>query len=110
MRTEALFGVDQPLKPLLRIGTWIGGDRDGNPFVTAETLRYAAARHSRMVLSHYLEELHRLGAELSLSTRLVTVDHAVLALAEAARDESTHRQGEPYRQAITGIYSRVAAL
>ena len=110
MRTEALFGVTKPLQPLMRVGMWIGGDRDGNPFVTAETLRYAAARQARLVLMHYLEELHRLGAELSLSTRLVAVDDAVLALADAAGDESSHRQGEPYRQALTGMYARVAAL
>ena len=110
LRAEKLFRVDRPLDPLIRIGTWIGGDRDGNPFVTAETMRHAAARHARLVLTHYLDELHRLGAELSLSTRLVTVDDAVMKLAEAAGDESTHRQGEPYRQALTGVYARVAAL
>ena len=110
VRAEKLFGVDHPLKPLIRVGTWIGGDRDGNPFVAAETMRHAAARHARVVLTHYLEELHRLGAELSLSTRLVDVDDAVLALADAAHDDSTHRQGEPYRQALTGMYARVAAV
>ena len=110
VRAEKLFGVDHKLKPLIRVGTWIGGDRDGNPFVTAETMRHAASRHARLLLAHYLDELHRLGAELSLSTRLVSVDDAVLALADAAGDESTHRHGEPYRQALTGLYARVATL
>ncbi len=110
IRTERLFGARAPLSPLLRVGTWIGGDRDGNPFVTAETLRYAAARHARLILMHYLEEVHLLGAELPLSTRLVQVDPEVLALAEGAHDDSIHRQGEPYRQALTGMYARLAAI
>ena len=110
IRTERLFGAPEPLAPLLRIGTWIGGDRDGNPFVTAQTLRHAAARHARLILLHYLEEVHLLGAELPLSTRLVKVDPEVLALAEGAHDDSSHRRGEPYRQALTGTYARLAAL
>ncbi len=57
------------LPPFLRIGSWIGSDRDGNPFVTAETLRYAAERQSALVLEHYLDETHELGAELSLCRR-----------------------------------------
>ncbi|MBK7469579.1 MAG: phosphoenolpyruvate carboxylase [Betaproteobacteria bacterium] len=109
IRAERLFGARAPLSPLLRVGTWIGGDRDGNPFVTAETMRYAAARHARLILMHYLEELHALGAELPLSTRLVQVDSGVMALAEIASDDSVHRQGEPYRQALTGMYARIAA-
>jgi phosphoenolpyruvate carboxylase len=110
IKTETLFGAQHPLAPLLRIGMWIGGDRDGNPFVTAETLRYGAARQARLVLTHYLEEVHRLGAELPLSTRLVSVDPEVMTLADAAHDESAHRQGEPYRQALTGIYARLAGI
>ncbi|MEO8136208.1 MAG: phosphoenolpyruvate carboxylase, partial [Betaproteobacteria bacterium] len=110
IRAERLFGAATPLKPLLRVGTWIGGDRDGNPFVTAETMRHAAARHARLVLQHYLEEVHQLGAELPMSTRLVKVDKEVEALAEAAHDDSSHRLGEPYRQALTGMYARLAAL
>jgi phosphoenolpyruvate carboxylase len=110
IRTERLFGVKEPLSPFMRVGTWIGGDRDGNPFVTAETMRYAAARHARLILQHYLEEVHMLGAELPLSTRLVQVDPEVMALAEFAHDDSVHRQGEPYRQALTGMYARLAAI
>jgi len=110
IRAEQLFGATAPLKPLLRVGMWIGGDRDGNPFVTAETLRYGAARQARLILQHYLEEVHLLGAELPLSTRLVSVDDAVMKMAEAAHDESAHRQGEPYRQALTGMYARLAAI
>ncbi|HEY8069256.1 MAG TPA: phosphoenolpyruvate carboxylase [Burkholderiales bacterium] len=99
----------RPLPILLRMGSWIGGDRDGNPFVTAEVLREAVKRQARTAFAYYLEEAHALGAELSLSLRLVEPAPALLRLALAARDPSPHRQDEPYRQALSGIYSRLAA-
>jgi phosphoenolpyruvate carboxylase len=97
------------LPVLLRMGSWIGGDRDGNPFVTADVLREAVKRQARTAFAHYLEEVHALGAELSMSQRLVEPTAALLRLAHAARDPSKHRQDEPYRQALSGIYSRLAA-
>ena len=97
------------LASFFRIGSWIGGDRDGNPFVTAMVLREAMRLQSTRVLSFYLGELHALGAELSLSTRLVDVSAELKALAERSPDHSTHRREEPYRLAISGIYTRLAA-
>ena len=97
------------LPTLLRMGSWIGGDRDGNPFVTADVLREAVTRQARTAFAYYLEEVHTLGAELSMSQRLVEPSPALLRLAHAARDPSKHRQDEPYRQALSGIYSRLAA-
>ena len=94
---------------VLRIGSWIGGDRDGNPYVTAPMLRYAIRAQSAVALAHYLDDVHRLGGELSLSTRLVEPSGALLALAQAAGDTSEHRRDEPYRQALTGVYARLAA-
>jgi len=99
----------KPLPDILRMGSWIGGDRDGNPFVTADVLREAVTRQARTAFAHYLEEVHTLGAELSMSLRLVEPSPALLRLAHAARDPSPHRQDEPYRQALSGIYSRLAA-
>ena len=93
----------------LRMGTWIGGDRDGNPYVTADALDLALGRASQVVLAHYLEELHALGAELSVSTELAEVSEAVTALADRSEDRNAARNDEPYRRAITGIYARVAA-
>src|SRR3546814_7930753 len=69
----------------LRVGSWIGGDRDGNPFVTAETLRLATGRNAAAVLGHYLNAVHALGAELSVSSALAPVPAAVEALAELGR-------------------------
>jgi phosphoenolpyruvate carboxylase len=99
----------RPLPDLLRMGSWIGGDRDGNPFVTAEVLREAVTRQARTAFAHYLEEVHALGGELSMSLRLLEPTPALLRLAHAARDPSKHRQDEPYRQALSGVYSRLAA-
>ena len=97
------------LPSFLRMGSWIGGDRDGNPFVTADALRQALLLQSKHALSFYLEELHCLGAELSLDERYVKVSDEVQELSKVSPDSSPHRQHEPYRRAITGIYSRLAA-
>jgi phosphoenolpyruvate carboxylase len=98
-----------PVHSFLRMGQWIGGDRDGNPNVTAQTLQYALGRQADVALRHYLTEVHYLGGELSLSARLVTVSPEMQALAQRSPDTSEHRQDEPYRRALTGIYARLAA-
>jgi len=93
----------------LRPGSWIGGDRDGNPFVTADSLKIALAKASEAVLGHYLDEVHALGAELSISTNLAPADAGVTALADASGDTAESRSDEPYRRALSGIYARLAA-
>ncbi len=97
------------LRSFLRMGQWIGGDRDGNPNVTAATLEYAMRRQSDVALRRHLTELHLLGGELSLSTRLVSVSPELQELADASPDTNEHRQDEPYRKALTGMYARLAA-
>jgi phosphoenolpyruvate carboxylase len=102
-------GAVPSVAPFLRMGQWIGGDRDGNPNVTAETLEYALRRQAELALRHYLTEVHYLGGELSLSATLVDVSVEMNALAERSPDKNEHRIDEPYRRALTGIYSRLAA-
>ena len=109
MRTFPAASPAAPLPAFLRMGSWIGGDRDGNPFVDADTLDYAVRAQAGVAFEHYLGEVHRLGGELSLSARLVQPATSLLALAEAAHDANPHRQDEPYRQALVGIYARLAA-
>ncbi|TMH29572.1 MAG: phosphoenolpyruvate carboxylase, partial [Betaproteobacteria bacterium] len=92
-----------------RMGNWIGGDRDGNPFVTADTLRMALARHAETVLRFYLTEVHELGAELSISATLAPVSSEMRALADTSPDHNPHREDEPYRRALIGVYARLAA-
>ena len=99
---------ERPIASFLQIGSWIGGDRDGNPFVTAEVLDEAIRLQSARALGYYLDELHALGAELSLASNLASVSSELAALAEAAGDSATPRRKEPYRRAITGMYSRLA--
>jgi len=106
-RWERSLGMRPP--SFLRLGSWIGGDRDGNPFVTADSLRLALARSAETILSDYLEQVHALGAELSVSTELAAVTAELATLAEAAHDPGATRTDEPYRRALTGIYARLAA-
>ena len=97
------------LPPFLRVGSWIGGDRDGNPFVTAETLQETVRLQSSATMEFYLEEVHALGYDLPLSDRLVSVTDALSALSARSPDASSQRLDEPYRRALIGIYSRLAA-
>src|ERR1700676_3064545 len=96
------------LASFLRMGSWIGGDRDGNPFVTADVMRGTLKLQSSRVLRFYLEELHLLGAELSMAAHLADVSKDLRALAERSPDTSPHRIGEPYRLPGFGRYSRRA--
>jgi phosphoenolpyruvate carboxylase len=100
---------DKGLASFLKVGSWIGSDRDGNPFVTADVLRETIRLQSARALRYYLDELHELGAELSVSGTLMRVSEALHALAERSTDRSANRMDEPYRRAIGGIYSRLAA-
>ncbi|MCS0590009.1 phosphoenolpyruvate carboxylase [Massilia norwichensis] len=93
----------------LQMGSWIGGDRDGNPNVNADTMQRALVRHATTIFDFYLDEVHALGAELSTSTLLVQADAALEALAANSPDTSPHRSDEPYRRALIGIYARLAA-
>jgi phosphoenolpyruvate carboxylase len=98
-----------PVHSFLRMGQWIGGDRDGNPNVSAQTLDYALRRQAEVALRHYLTEVHFLGAELSISAMLVNCSPEMQALANRSPDSNAHRQDEPYRRALTGVYARLAA-
>jgi phosphoenolpyruvate carboxylase len=104
---EKALGARPP--GFVRLGTWIGGDRDGNPFVDAQTLRYAISRDGGTAIRHYLESIHKLGAEISISSAMSDTPEAVLALAEKSGDTAPSRADEPYRRALSGIYARLAA-
>ena len=97
------------LPSFLRMGSWIGGDRDGNPFVTADALHQALLLQSQRALGFYLEQVNLLGGELSLDGNYVAVSEQAQALADSSPDLSPHRQEEPYRRALSGIYARLAA-
>jgi phosphoenolpyruvate carboxylase len=107
---DAISGQSRakPIGSFLRIGSWIGGDRDGNPFVTADVLAEAMRLQSARAISYYLDELHELGAELSLASNLASMSPELAALADTSDDSAAARRKEPYRRAITGMYSRLA--
>lgn len=107
--SEMEGGSDANIKSFFKTGAWIGGDRDGNPFVNADIMAEAMRRQSVRAIEFYLEQLHKLGGELSLSTRIVSVSDKLADLAVKADDKSVHRLSEPYRQAIVGMYNRLAA-
>ena len=98
-----------PVASFLRMGHWIGGDRDGNPNVSAATLKHALSRQSEVALRFYLTEVHELGAELSISGTLAPVTPEMTALADRSPDHNEHRSDEPYRRALIGLYARLAA-
>lgn len=106
---SAFSAMPPALPPFLRMGSWIGGDRDGNPNVDASTLERALTRGASVAFEFYLNEVQLLAAELSLSTLLTSVTPALQKLADEGPDRSAHRHDEPYRRALIGIYARLAA-
>ncbi len=107
---KVVAGAEEPdVSPVLVMGSWIGGDRDGNPFVTAEVLELALNRHTETALTRHLGDLRRLAIELSMSADLVSASNVVQELAAGSGDTSPFRQEEPYRRAMNGMYARLAA-
>ncbi len=102
-------GIDFKLPSFLRMGSWIGGDRDGNPNVTADVLTQTMDLQCNRVLSFYLDELHALGAELSLDRSHISISTQLANFIKRSRDSSPRRAAEPYRQAIVVIYARGVA-
>ncbi len=109
-RVHALAGDSAPsVAPVVRMGSWIGGDRDGNPFVTADILNFAVERQAEAAFAHHLDALFELSLDLSMSSRLITPQPALLALADVSGDDSPFRADEPYRRALRGMHARLAA-
>jgi phosphoenolpyruvate carboxylase len=94
-------------EPILRPGSWIGGDRDGNPNVTGDVVRLATGSAAYTALAYYLDELSKLGQELSMSQRLVATDAELRTLGERCVEPA--RADEPYRRAQRVIHGRLSA-
>lgn len=106
---ESRFGQRIALPPFLRVGSWIGGDRDGNPFVTHDVMLDAAQRHSATALDYYLSETNLLSSRLSLSSRLVDISPELAVFADDSPDRAESREDEPYRRALLAVYARLVA-
>ncbi len=104
---ERFPDADLLAQPILRPGSWIGGDRDGNPNVTAEVVRLATGRAAYTAFDHYFGEITALEEELSMSARLVQVSDALTALADVCHEPA--RSDEPYRRALRVIHARLTA-
>jgi phosphoenolpyruvate carboxylase len=100
-------GVELP--SFMKVGSWIGGDRDGNPYVTAEILRETLKAQAALALQSYLADLRKLASQLSLAQSLCACSDDLRAIAERSADDSPHRLDEPYRRALYGIHDRLSA-
>lgn len=107
---ERFMGKDAPtVSSFLRMGSWIGSDRDGNPFVTHQVMLHAAERQSATALAFYINEVDKIGRTMSLAERLVNVSNELEELAAASTDIPVSRIDEPYRRALRGIFARLIA-
>jgi phosphoenolpyruvate carboxylase len=97
------------LPSFLKMGSWIGGDRDGNPFVDANVLRQTLVLQNQTAMKFYVDQVQALGAALPLDARLVGVSKELEQLAAGFKDPSPHRRDEPYRRAMSAIHARLAA-
>lgn len=109
LEQQGCTSMPHHIPAFLRIGSWIGGDRDGNPFVTHQVMLHAAESQSALVLDFYMSEVHRIGQKLSLTSRLVDVSDELEELVSLSPDRAASRADEPYRRALIGIYARLAA-
>ena len=100
-------GIELDNPTPITMGMWIGGDRDGNPFVTAETLKLSATVQSEVILNYYIEKMDNLYRSFSLSSRLTDISEAVAAMANQSPDTSIFRENEPYRRAFSYIQSKL---
>ncbi len=104
-----MFQLPTPPKMhhFFQMGNWIGGDRDGNPYVDSKTLDQAITKQCATVIEYYLVETDKLARELSLTTRLVNISDELEQLADASSDNTPQRQDEPYRRAMLTIHHRL---
>ncbi|WP_293771171.1 phosphoenolpyruvate carboxylase [uncultured Corynebacterium sp.] len=103
------FGLQLPDAAVVRPGSWIGADHDGNPYVNEQTLTYATRKAATTILRYYESQLGELERELSLSDRYSSSSKELLELADAAHNDWESRVDEPYRRAIYGIRQRIIA-
>ncbi len=107
---EHRMGQDAPnVASFLRIGSWIGGDRDGNPFVTHQVMLHAAERQSALALEFYIDEVEKIGHTMSLAERMVNVTDELEELAASSPDIPACRIDEPYRRAFVAMNARLTA-
>ncbi|HEV1087353.1 TPA: phosphoenolpyruvate carboxylase [Streptococcus pneumoniae] len=108
-RLAQAHGLNLKQAKPITMGMWIGGDRDGNPFVTAETLKQSALTQCEVIMNYYDEKIYQLYREFSLSTSIVNVSKQVREMARQSKDNSIYREKELYRRALFDIQSKIQA-
>lgn len=106
-RLAKKHGIDLKNPTPITMGMWIGGDRDGNPYVTSETLRKSALTQCEVIMNYYDTKVANLYREFSLSTGIVKVSEAVQEMAYLSEDNSIYREKELYRRALYYIQTKL---
>ncbi len=101
------LGLEGHLPNILKLGSWIGGDRDGHPHVDEVTLTYAYREQARLIFGFYFEQLEKLDTELTMSDELVQVSDDLLEMSRKSLDANIHRVDEPYRRAVAYVQKRL---
>lgn len=92
----------------ITMGMWIGGDRDGNPFVTADTLKLSAMKQCELIITYYMNQLDILYRTFSMSSQLTKESDDLRLLADKSNDSSVYREKEYYRKAIYYIREKLS--
>ena len=92
----------------ITMGMWIGGDRDGNPFVTADTLKLSAMKQCELIITYYMNQLDILYRTFSMSSQLIKESDDLRLLADKSNDSSVYREKEYYRKAIHYIREKLS--
>lgn len=108
-RLAQAHGLNLKQAKPITMGMWIGGDRDGNPFVTAKTLKQSALTQCEVIMNYYDKKIYQLYREFSLSTSIVNVSKQVREMARQSKDNSIYREKEVYRRALFDIQSKIQA-
>ncbi|VKJ08866.1 phosphoenolpyruvate carboxylase [Streptococcus pneumoniae] len=108
-RLAQAHGLNLKQTKPITMGMWIGGDRDGNPFVTAKTLKQSALTQCEVIMNYYDKKIYQLYREFSLSTSIVNVSKQVREMARQSKDNSIYREKELYRRALFDIQSKIQA-
>ncbi|WP_049476771.1 phosphoenolpyruvate carboxylase [Streptococcus constellatus] len=106
-RLAKKHGIDLKNPTPITMGMWIGGDRDGNPYVTSETLKKSALTQCEVIMNYYDTKVANLYREFSLSTGIVKVSEAVQEMAYLSEDNSIYREKELYRRALYYIQTKL---
>ena len=91
----------------ITMGMWIGGDRDGNPYVTADTLKLSAMKQCELIITYYMNQLDILYRTFSMSSQLIKESDDLRLLADKSNDSSVYREKEYYRKAIYYIREKL---